>query len=154
MLGQFRAVEIQARRNGGACHARIVAVLDFLSKNGKDAWEAFMTAPLPLLVALVAVAGFIWWFRGFLIKTDVSTLERQLSLAKDQHEAESKEVARLKDQVQELRKAIPPADPRNRLATDIVVTVTSLAESNNALSTTLGISSGAFRAALPPRSDE
>jgi hypothetical protein len=114
---------------------------DLLQKS----WDVFMNAPVTIISMIIIFSGFTWWFRGFLDK-------RLVQIAKGQHEAESKEVARLKGQIDDLQKKVAPGDPLSQITSEIVVTVTSLSTANNALSTTLGIAPGRYRVGVTERS--
>jgi hypothetical protein len=77
------------------------------------AWELFTSDPPDFLVmfalVIVAVAIFVWWFRGYLVKERIATNEQRLALAREKQEAVTKQIEVLKPQLEEARSQLGKA---------------------------------------------
>jgi hypothetical protein len=60
-------------------------------------------------LGIVAVAIFVWWFRGYLVKERIATNEQRLALAREEQEAVTKQIEVLKPQLEEARSQLAKA---------------------------------------------
>jgi len=132
--------------------------------NPHKAWELFTSDPPDFLVmfalVIVAVAIFVWWFRGYLVKERIATNEQRLALAREEQEAVTKQIEVLRPQLEEARSQLTkattalveikskPAALSNAIAqlkeaqsnsTLASTTVGTLSEANDALGATLTV---------------
>jgi chromosome segregation ATPase len=130
----------------------------------QKAWGLFASDPADFLVmfaiVILAVAWFVWWFRGYLVKERIETNEQRLALAREEQAAVTKQIEVLKPQLEEARSQLSkattalveikskPAALSNAIAqlkkaegnsTLASTTVGTLLEANNALGATLTI---------------
>jgi septal ring factor EnvC (AmiA/AmiB activator) len=70
------------------------------------AWNAFLSAPVPLLLTAASLVGAAWWLRSFIAKERLATLEERLRLAHDEQTKVAKEAERLKEEISALAKQI------------------------------------------------
>ena len=127
----------------------------------QKAWALFMSDPPDFLVmffiVIVAVAGFVWWLRGFLVKEKIATNDQRMRLAREEQAAVSRQIEVLRSQMAvagtELSKAadvvarlraradasqvIAQLEKAVRTSTLASTTVGQLSDANNALGRTL-----------------
>ena len=70
-----------------------------MSPDPYKAWALFTSDPPDFIVmfgvVIVAVAVFVWWFRGYLAKEHITTMAARLELAHDRQEAVTAEIKKL-----------------------------------------------------------
>jgi hypothetical protein len=113
------------------------------------AWALFMSDPLDFVLmfagVIVAVAWFVWWFRGYLDKERIATAEARLELARDEQKPLTRQIDTLTAQVVGLTKQIEQNVSLTQLAVataGVTGTVKELTEANTVLGGTLGPSGG------------
>ena len=88
---------------------------DMLEPDKEKIWTLFMSDPVTFIAAIVAVAVFIWWLRGFLEKKHRDAVDAQRALARDQLENSTKELETAKKDNQKLEEKLAqfiPIDPQ------------------------------------------
>jgi len=102
------------------------------------------------LVVIVAVAAFVWWLRGYLVKERIATNEQRLALAREEQGALTKQIEVLKPQLEEARSQLTTATTAlaeiksKPAALSNAITQLKKAQSNSTLaSTTIGMLSKA-----------
>lgn len=120
-----------------------------------------VTFILIFAAAIVVVAGFAWWLRGYWAKEKMAGLEQRLQLARDQYAAVNSQLTDVKAQVADQEKVIaelkwaPPApvarvQKLERSNTEIQSALTNLSTSTSSLGTTLTITGGQYRLLVEP----
>lgn len=110
----------------------------------------FMSDPATFIclfgALVIAVAGFVWWFRGYLDKERLETANLRLELARDQEKFSTTQLETAKSEIQELRgrlNAIPidaEALGINDLASGTALALDQALAANKELRSALGFS--------------
>jgi len=122
------------------------------------AWELFTIDPPDFLamfaLVITAVAIFVWWYRGHLVKERIATNEQRVALARDEQAAVTKQIEVLKPQLEEARsqlakatKALVEKEKSKSAVVSNAIAQLKEAQSNSTLaSTTVGMLSEANNA--------
>jgi hypothetical protein len=103
----------------------------------KAAWTVFMGDPIPFSAAVLILCGFVWWFRGFLLKERMAVKDERLEKAKEEAERFAAKLVQAETRMEQLIRMNTPAPQLSATAASTASIFGELKEANTALQTTL-----------------
>jgi hypothetical protein len=96
-----------------------------------------MTDPIPFGAAILILCGFVWWYRGFLLKERMAVKDERLEKANEEAERFAAKLAQAESRMEQLIRANTPAPQLSATAASTASIFGELKEANTALQTTL-----------------